>query len=181
VVGVGIEVLGVVEVEVEVEIQVEIGIVVGVEVGIVVGVEVEVEVVVGIVVGVGIVVWVVVGVIKLRRRNQMNLSIPDLCELLLEMNQSGECKSGHPFAVGQNYLIRTVTMTVCGCLSAVYPNELVLECASWIADTGRFADALRDVEKLSEIEPFPGQVIVGRGAIVDACCPTWDKLPTIQK
>jgi hypothetical protein len=43
-----------------------------------------------------------------------------------------------------------------------------LEDAAWIADTGRFADALKS-GKFNEVEPFPdGQVIVGRGAIIDA-------------
>jgi hypothetical protein len=44
-----------------------------------------------------------------------------------------------------------------------------LKDAAWISDTGRFSDALKNAE-FSEVEPFPdGQVIVGRGAIVDAC------------
>ena len=73
----------------------------------------------------------------------------------------------HPFEIGAVYLIRTVTMIDTGRLLRVTPTELVLEDAAWIADTGRFADAL---EKLlfKEVEPFPdGEVIVGRGAIID--------------
>jgi hypothetical protein len=44
----------------------------------------------------------------------------------------------------------------------------VLEDASWIADTGRFANFLKDPELRSESEPFCAPCIVGRGAIVDA-------------
>ena len=74
----------------------------------------------------------------------------------------------HPFEIGAVYLIRTVTMIDTGRVIRVTPTELVLEEAAWIADTGRFADALKKLS-FSEIEPFPdGEVIVNRGAIIDA-------------
>lgn len=70
--------------------------------------------------------------------------------------------------IGKNYVIRTVTMIDVGKLVAVTESELVLEDASWIADTGRWHKFLAD-GVYSESEPFPdGQVIVGRGAVVDA-------------
>ena len=70
--------------------------------------------------------------------------------------------------VGKNYLIRTVTMINTGKLVAVTEQEIVLEQAAWIADTGRFANALK-TGKFDEVEPFPdGKVIVGRGAVIDA-------------
>lgn len=72
-----------------------------------------------------------------------------------------------PYEVGKNYHVRTVTMAVAGKLKAVYSNELVLENASWVADTGRFNEYLADTSKLNENEPFKYDVIVGRGAIVD--------------
>lgn len=85
-----------------------------------------------------------------------------------------------PYIVGANYLIRTVTMTLTGCLAAVYDQELVLTSAAWIADTGRFADAFT-TGKFDEIEPFPdGEVIVGRGAVVDAARWLWE-LPRQQQ
>ena len=66
------------------------------------------------------------------------------------------------------YLIRTVTMIQTGRLIAVYPQELVLEDAAWIADTGRFADALKSLN-FNEVEPFPdGPVFIGRGSVIDA-------------
>ncbi len=74
----------------------------------------------------------------------------------------------HPYKIGAIYLIRTVTMIDTGRLVAVTTQELVLEDAAWIADTGRFADALKNC-KFNEVEPFPdGRVIVGRGAVIDA-------------
>ncbi len=70
--------------------------------------------------------------------------------------------------IGANYLIRTVTMIDTGRLVAVTAQELILEDAAWIADTGRFADAVEKAE-FGEVEPFPaGRVILGRGAIIDA-------------
>lgn len=79
-----------------------------------------------------------------------------------------EKEDDHPFEIGAIYLIRTVTMTDTGRLLRVTPMELVLEEAAWIADTGRFSDALKKLS-FNEVEPFPdGEVIIGRGAIIDA-------------
>lgn len=85
-----------------------------------------------------------------------------------------------PYLVGANYFIRTVTHYLTGKLVAVHDQELVLENAAWIADTGRFTQALQQ-EEFSEVEPFPpgSPVIVGRGSIVDAV--RIGKLPVLQK
>ena len=83
--------------------------------------------------------------------------------------QTAKATDGHPYIVGQAYFVRTVTHYYTGRLVAAYEHELVLEDAAWIADTGRFAEALAN-GKLSEVEPFPdGRVIIGRGAVIDAC------------
>ena len=77
--------------------------------------------------------------------------------------------STHPFEVGANYFIRTVTHHLTGKLIEVYPTELVLIDAAWIADDGRLYDALKS-ETFNEVEPFPDnrRVIVGRGSLIDA-------------
>lgn len=86
----------------------------------------------------------------------------------------------HPYKIGENYLIRTVTMIDVGRLEAVHDQELVLSSAAWIAETERWADCLKD-GKLKEVEPFPdGEVIIGRGSIIDAVIWT-KKLPREQK
>jgi hypothetical protein len=73
-----------------------------------------------------------------------------------------------PWELGKIYLIRTVTMIDTGRLMGVTSQELVLEDAAWIADTGRFSDAIFKCQ-FGEIEPFPsGRVIIGRGSIIDA-------------
>jgi hypothetical protein len=95
------------------------------------------------------------------------LTIGEARELSRMFNR-GESASSEPWVVGANYLIRTVTMIDTGRLVAVTPTELVLEDAAWIADTGRFADAVAKAE-FNEVEPFPsGRVIIGRGALIDA-------------
>jgi hypothetical protein len=75
-------------------------------------------------------------------------------------------ESNGPWVVGQNYHIRTVTHYWTGRLVYVGEQELVLEDAAWIADTGRFADMFTNGP--SEVEPVEGRVIIGRGAVVDA-------------
>ena len=81
--------------------------------------------------------------------------------------------------IGADYLIRTATMIDAGKLVAVTEHELVLEDASWIADTGRFGKAL-EKGTFNEVEMFPaGQVIVGRGSLIDAVQIT--TLPTTTK
>jgi len=58
---------------------------------------------------------------------------------------------------------------VTGRVVAVGPQEIVLEDAAWIADTGRYNEALV-TRKLKEVEPYPdGLVVVGRGSVVDGC------------
>lgn len=85
------------------------------------------------------------------------------------------------YEVGANYFIRTVTNFYTGKLVAVTDKELVLKDAAWIADTGRFADAL-EKGTLNEVEPYPDgtRVIVNRDAICDASI--WKHaLPRTQK
>ena len=94
----------------------------------------------------------------------MNIELHELAALL----RTPTVDTTGPWKIGQAYMIRTVTMTLTGRLTNVGVAELELTDAAWIADTGRFSNALATGE-LSEVEPMPGIVIVGRGSIVDAC------------
>lgn len=94
------------------------------------------------------------------------------------LNNTAKSDDSH-WEIGKPYLIRTVTMIDTGRLVAVTDKELVLEDAAWVADTGRFAEALKKAE-YSEVEPFPqGRVIISRGAIIDAVVVS--KINTSQK
>lgn len=88
---------------------------------------------------------------------------------------------GTPYRIGQNYLIRTVTMIYTGKLEEVYDKELVLSSAAWIADTGRWANAVKD-GSFKEVEPYPvdSYILVNRDVILD-CSPITFELPKIQK
>ena len=99
------------------------------------------------------------------------LTFAELQEEVKQLEQQKEKatvqKSG-VWEIGKNYVIRTVTMIDVGKLIEVTDQEIVLENASWIADTGRWNEFLSK-GTYSESEPFPnGKVIIGRGSIVDA-------------
>ena len=73
----------------------------------------------------------------------------------------------HPYQIGETYLVETVTQFYTGTLTAVLDQELVLENASWIAQTGRYNEAFKT--GFDEVEPLPdGFEIIGRGSIVSA-------------
>jgi hypothetical protein len=79
----------------------------------------------------------------------------------------GDDDSSH-WKIGKNYFIRTVTHHLVGKLVKVSRFELVLLDAAWIPDDGRFNVAVGKGE-VAEVEPFPdGELIVGRGSLIDA-------------
>jgi len=104
----------------------------------------------------------------------MEIKLSELLEIVKTKN-----KNSHSFVVGEQYLIRTVTFFYTGRLKSVTDTDLVLSNAAWIADTGRFYNALES-GKFDEIEPFTSDVIVARGGIIDATI--WNNnLPKDQK
>jgi hypothetical protein len=68
--------------------------------------------------------------------------------------------------VGQSVIIRTVTLHYTGRVVAVDDRWIHLDDAAWIADTGRWAEALKS-GKLSEVEPYPGRCSVAIGGVID--------------
>jgi len=99
------------------------------------------------------------------------LSFEKLKEKLADLEAKKNAVQNPRFGVwhvGKAYVLRTVTMINVGRLVEVTENELVLESAAWIADTGRWNEFLED-GNYNECEPFPeGRVIVGRHALIDA-------------
>ena len=83
-----------------------------------------------------------------------------------------------PFEVGKSYFIRTVTYHLVGKLDKIVGNMMVLSEASWVADSGRFMNAIKD-GTLDEVEPV-GIVYVNINAITDMF-PWEHSLPTEQK
>ena len=108
---------------------------------------------------------------------KMDLSLKDLKELLSTQTPSTEIL--HPFIIGRSYMIRTVTMIYTGFIVDVFDKELVLTNCHWIADTGRWNEFISDM-KTNEHESYGDRnVIIGRGAILDACIVS--KLPEGNK
>lgn len=101
----------------------------------------------------------------------------DLAQQLARMFPSGAAcvpadsldQNNGYWEIGKPYFIRTVTNFYTGRLVSVTPLELVLSEAAWIADTGRFTQAL-EKENFNEVELYPltAKVIIGRGSIIDA-------------
>jgi hypothetical protein len=86
-----------------------------------------------------------------------------------EIQNMGVCKEEkHPYKIGANYLIRTVTMIYTGKIIKVYKDELVLQKACWIPETERWNESVKN-SVFKEQEPYPEEkeVIIGRGSILD--------------
>mgnify|MGYP007080472048 CR=1 FL=1 len=114
------------------------------------------------------------GKTKMININELTISDIKTIQSLFSSKQENS-----PYKIGQAYLIRTVTHHYTGIIKSVGDKELVLSSAAWIADDGRYFDALRD-GTLNEIEPIIGDAIIGRGSIIDAvewkhACPTEQK------
>lgn len=105
----------------------------------------------------------------------------EIASLLNIGTKNVESKESHPYTIGEAYFIRTVTHHYTGRLKSVYANELVLTECAWIADDGRFSDAL-NTGNVNEVEPYPegSEVVIGRQSIIDATI--WkSQLPLSQK
>lgn len=71
-----------------------------------------------------------------------------------------------PFVIGQNTFIRTVTFYYTGRVKEVNSRWVTLQNASWIADTGRFHDFLKN-GKCNEYESFIDDISIPIGSIID--------------
>jgi hypothetical protein len=115
--------------------------------------------------------------LTLREIREIQALLPPVAAPTLAVH--GPSPVTHPYNVGDSVFIRTVTYHYTGRISAIYPGEIVLADAAWIADSGRFHVALA-TGTLGEVEPYPGSVILSRGAIVDVS-PWAHPLPRVAK
>ena len=126
-------------------------------------VDVEVEVVVGVVVGV---------VLNKTRRNKMKTIIISEETYNLIKDQLGEEEkidvNNYKDLVGKKLFFRTVTYHLVGKVEKVMGNFLELSTASWVADSGRFMQAIENGE-LKEVEPMKSTVWVNINTITDMC------------
>lgn len=80
--------------------------------------------------------------------------------------------------VGKKLFIRTVTYHLIGKVEKIVGHFFVLSDASWIADSGRFMNCIKE-GKLNEVEPV-GDAFVNINSITDAFPWKFD-LPKNQK
>lgn len=77
-------------------------------------------------------------------------------------------KNVSPLRIGNNVLIRTVTLYHTGKIELLTKEEIVLSSAAWIPDVGRFHETVKEgTVKLAEVEPFAGNVSINRGGVID--------------
>ena len=80
--------------------------------------------------------------------------------------------------VGEKFYFRTVTYHLVGKVTKRLGSFLVLEDCSWVADSGRFQQAILD-GALSEVEPV-GRALINLDTVCDAF-PWVHELPKEQK
>lgn len=68
--------------------------------------------------------------------------------------------------VGKTYFIRAIPFHFVGRVTATTSEEVTLEDAAWIADSGRFSNALSSGE-FDEVEPFVNPVNIRLSAVCD--------------
>lgn len=93
-----------------------------------------------------------------------NLTLGQLREIQATVGAKTSAK--HPFKNGEKYFIRTATYFHLGRLKELCGKWIILEDASWIADTGRFYDFLKD-GKCNEYESFQDPVFIPIDSIID--------------
>ena len=91
-----------------------------------------------------------------------------------QATMSGGGSGTHSLKLGNNYMVETVTKYFIGELVSITDCDLVLASAAWVADTGRYHEAVMNCKfpNNAEIEPYKDKVIVNRKSIV-AVVP-WD-------
>lgn len=99
------------------------------------------------------------------------------------IGSSPTISSDCPFEVGEAYFFRTVTYHTLGRVKKIVGNFLVLEEASWVADSGRFNEFINEgkIENQSvEIEHLEINPVLSLTSVVDAF-PWKFKLPNKTK
>jgi len=84
-----------------------------------------------------------------------------------------------PVEIGRAYLFRTVTHIEVGRVTAVNGVFITLGDASWIADTGRYHDCLKN-GTFSEVEPYPVSTTINSSSLINYA-PWPHELPRKQK
>lgn len=104
--------------------------------------------------------------------------IEKILEMAVSENEEMKTSCEHPFKTGDSYFIRTVTYHFVGTIKEIVGKWIVLKDASWVADSGRFNEAL-EKGTLSEVE-YMDKAIINMDTITDAT-PWKNKIPKESK
>jgi len=94
------------------------------------------------------------------------MQVEQLIELL-KLTGNEEYNNSIPFEIKSSYFFRTVTYHIVGTVKSVSGKFLVLEDAAWVADSGRFQQAING-GKLDEVEPVKVETYLNIDSITDA-------------
>lgn len=102
-----------------------------------------------------------------------NLTLKDIKELKCFLGGNStvshppEVLPPHPYEVGKNYVIVTVTLYYMGKLEAVYKDELRMSSVSFLPEVERLHEFLGE-GILKEVQPthVSGDALIGRGGII---------------
>ena len=95
----------------------------------------------------------------------MEITLTDIFDLVQSIKSADKTSDAFPL-LGKKVFVRTITYHYTGFAAEVKSGFLHLENAAWIADSGRWKDALESGE-LTEVEPYPGDTYVNLASIVD--------------
>ena len=91
----------------------------------------------------------------------------DTIKALLEDGSDDKKSTSEFWKVGSSYIVRTVTMIYVGKLKALNATELLLKDCAWIPETSRWNEFVNGKDP-NEMEPYKNDVIISRGALLDA-------------
>lgn len=96
--------------------------------------------------------------------------IREIQSLVIGGSSSSSPSVLHPYPLGKNVIVRTVTMIYTGRLVDVTNTDFVLIDCSWIPETDRYMTFVAE-GKAKEVEPYPEglPVYINRGALMDMC------------
>ena len=109
-----------------------------------------------------------------------NLTYGELKAVAAMFGGQASAPASSAYKVGEKRMFRTVTHIITGEIAEIHADGVIVEQAAWIADTGRYTQAVA-TGSFNEVEPYPdgARVVVNTAAMIDSC--TINALPRVQK
>lgn len=103
-----------------------------------------------------------------------------IIEAIKELEKLQNVAKTHPFEVGKKYFIRAVTYHCILEVQEIVGNFLISDNIVWVADSGRFQQAIENGE-MNEVEPIRG---IQGGVCINTIVDFWEwnhNIPSLQK